>query len=71
MDATRPRRTRDEARRLWYGRWRQERFARSAFRPGDHQKAPPGGGQAIDAAAQMATRKVLMEGAWKDRVALT
>jgi hypothetical protein len=37
MDATRRRRTRDEARRLWYGRWRQERFARSAFRPGIHQ----------------------------------
>ena len=37
MDATRRRRTRDEARRRWYGRWRQERFARSAFRPGEHQ----------------------------------
>ena len=36
MDATRRRRTRDEARRLWYGRWRQERFARSAFQPGVH-----------------------------------
>ena len=37
MDATRRRRTRDEARRLWYGRWRQERFARSAFQPGVHR----------------------------------
>jgi hypothetical protein len=37
MDATRRRRTRDEARRLWYGKWRQERFARSTFRPGVHQ----------------------------------
>src|SRR5262249_29987886 len=40
MDATRRRRTRDEARRRWYGRWRQERFARSAFRPGTHQMVP-------------------------------
>src|SRR5262249_20185237 len=40
MDATRRRRTRDEVRRRWYGRWRQERFARSAFRPGTHQMVP-------------------------------
>jgi hypothetical protein len=40
MDATRRRRTRDEARRRWYGRWRQERFARSAFQPGVHQIIP-------------------------------
>jgi hypothetical protein len=39
MDATRRRRTRDEARRLWYGRWRQERFARSAFQRGVHSAA--------------------------------
>src|SRR5262245_2430643 len=40
MDATRRRRTRDEVRRRWYGRWRQERFARSAFRPGTHKIIP-------------------------------
>ena len=28
MDATRPRRTRDEARRAWYAGQRQRRFAR-------------------------------------------
>jgi hypothetical protein len=37
MDATRRRRTRDEARRLWYGKWRQKRFARSTFQPGVHR----------------------------------
>jgi hypothetical protein len=28
MDGTRPRRTRDPARRRWYSRWRATRFAR-------------------------------------------
>jgi hypothetical protein len=63
MDATRPRRTRDSARRAWYASWRCRRFARHlGFEPppeatdrqggpGPAQRGPgPGRAQARPAA---------------------
>jgi hypothetical protein len=63
MDATRPRRTRDSARRAWYADWRCQRFARhlgfqpppeAANRQGDpvmaHRGPAPGRAQAGRAA---------------------
>ena len=44
MDATRPRRTRDDARRRWYGQCRCQRFARHLQftpQPGAKQIAGP------------------------------
>jgi hypothetical protein len=65
MDATRPRRTRDQARQQWYASQRQRRFARfmGVVQPRSHDEAL---GNALLAAAQRASRVIPVPGgsAW-------
>jgi hypothetical protein len=54
MDATRARRTRDQARQLWYARHRQVRFARFLGFGAAAGAAPPGAGDRPGARASAA-----------------
>jgi hypothetical protein len=47
MDATRPRRTRDSARRAWYADWRCRRFARHLGFPSPPEATNPQRGPAL------------------------
>lgn len=55
MDATRPRRTRDSARRAWYAAWRCRRFARHLGFPSTPEATNSQGGPALTHQGPMAS----------------